>query len=73
MQGSAPITGMLETSSDSDDSIKSGDKRNSMDISKIEMVFITGVLDELKIRFDYNNQVGVDQSIGSYVCCRALQ
>lgn len=57
LQGSAPITGVLETSSDSDDSIKSIDKRNSMDISKMEKVFITGVLDELKIRFNYNKQV----------------
>ncbi|KAL8101699.1 hypothetical protein AgCh_033550 [Apium graveolens] len=54
--GSAPITGVLETSSDSDESIKSVDKHNSVDISKMEMMFITGVLDELKIRFNYNNQ-----------------
>lgn len=61
MQGSAPISGLSETSSDSEDFEKAVvDKCDSMDISKMERVFITGVLDELKIRFNYNNQVCMD-------------
>ncbi|KAI3918587.1 hypothetical protein MKX01_041907, partial [Papaver californicum] len=56
--GSAPITANLSnTSSDSEDAEVNGDG-NVMDILEKESLFITGVLDELKICFDYNKQSG---------------
>ncbi|KAA8522113.1 hypothetical protein F0562_012573 [Nyssa sinensis] len=55
--GSAPITGLSETSSDAGDSeTETVGNHDVMDLSKMERVFITGVLDELKICFDYNRQ-----------------
>lgn len=51
--GSAPITSLSETSSDPEDS--DIDNNNVMDMSMIESVFITGVLDELKVCFNYNS------------------
>ena len=57
-QRSAPITGVLETSSDSEDSeVERVDNQDLLDSSKMEKVFLIGVLDELKIRFNYNCQV----------------
>nr|XP_027080056.1 uncharacterized protein LOC113703042 isoform X2 [Coffea arabica] len=54
---SAPITGVLETSSDSEDSeVERVDNQDLLDSSKMEKVFLIGVLDELKIRFNYNCQ-----------------
>ncbi|XAR70581.1 hypothetical protein NMG60_11027484 [Bertholletia excelsa] len=54
---SAPITSMSETSSDGDDSGKEFIENNGlMAVSNLEKVFITGVLDELKISFNYNRQ-----------------
>ncbi|XP_048140983.1 uncharacterized protein LOC115736923 isoform X3 [Rhodamnia argentea] len=51
--GSAPIVGLSESSSEHEDSEK-GDY-NSQDTG-VEKVFITGILDELKICFYYNQQ-----------------
>lgn len=59
LQGSAPITGFSETSSDSEDSeIERVDNQDLLDSSKMEKLFLIGVLDELKICFNYNNQYG---------------
>ncbi|GAV77402.1 PH domain-containing protein/DUF946 domain-containing protein/DUF1162 domain-containing protein/Chorein_N domain-containing protein, partial [Cephalotus follicularis] len=53
----APITGLSETSSDNEDSeTELNDDSDVTDLSKMERVFITGVLDELKINFYYNHQ-----------------
>ncbi|KAL3499805.1 hypothetical protein ACH5RR_038898 [Cinchona calisaya] len=55
--GSTAITGLSETSSDSEDSeIERVDNHDLLDSSKAEKVFLTGVLDELKICFNYNSQ-----------------
>ncbi|KAK9266873.1 hypothetical protein L1049_027132 [Liquidambar formosana] len=55
--GSAPITSLSETSSDPEDSeMEAVGNRDVVDLSKMERVFITGVLDELKISFNYNRQ-----------------
>lgn len=55
MQGSAAFTGLSETSSDADDS----DIELDDHIDALERIFITGVLDELKVCFSYSNQVHV--------------
>ncbi|KAL4281357.1 hypothetical protein GQ457_03G021640 [Hibiscus cannabinus] len=52
--GSAPITSLSEISSDSGS--EHSDKHDTADLSKTESVFITGVLDELKVRFSYSHQ-----------------
>ncbi|OVA12725.1 Pleckstrin homology domain [Macleaya cordata] len=56
--GSAPITtSMSDTSSDSGDTeAEFVGNSNVMDLMDMERVFITGVLDELKICFSYNHQ-----------------
>ncbi|KAI7739602.1 hypothetical protein M8C21_022627 [Ambrosia artemisiifolia] len=55
--GSAPITGLSETSSESEDSeVEEGYKLDLKDVSKAEKLFITGVLDELKLCFNYSTQ-----------------
>ncbi|KAL7609935.1 hypothetical protein Lser_V15G10156 [Lactuca serriola] len=55
--GSAPITGLLETSSESEDSeIEEVQKLDMKDVSNTEKLFITGVLDELKLCFNYSTQ-----------------
>ncbi|XP_057978559.1 uncharacterized protein LOC131164992 isoform X2 [Malania oleifera] len=52
--GSAPITSLSETSSDHDDSeTELVDNNDVVESSMVEKVFITGVLDELKICFSY--------------------
>ncbi|CAN1333900.1 Intermembrane lipid transfer protein VPS13 [Linum perenne] len=54
---SAPIANLAETSSDSGDSETELNKQlTTSEILKIEHVFLTGVLDELKICFDYSQQ-----------------
>lgn len=57
MQVPTPIIGLTETSSDSDDS--EIDNHDLMDSSKTETLFLTGVLDELKIHFNYSSQVSM--------------
>lgn len=55
--GSAPITSLSETSSDQEESeTEPNGSHDLMDSSKMEKLFMTGVLDELKIRFDFNPQ-----------------
>ncbi|KAL6985853.1 hypothetical protein U1Q18_019226 [Sarracenia purpurea var. burkii] len=52
---SAPITALSDTSSEADDlGTELVENRDIMDMSTMEKVFITGVLDELKICFNYN-------------------
>ncbi|KAF8380627.1 hypothetical protein HHK36_028116 [Tetracentron sinense] len=54
--GSAPITSLSETSSESEDTdAEIFESSNVMDLWRMETVFITGVLDELKICFSYNH------------------
>lgn len=62
LQGSAPIVGLSESSSEPEDSEK-GDY-NSQDTG-VEKVFITGILDELKICFYYNQQVSLHFTFSS--------
>ncbi|KAK4786568.1 hypothetical protein SAY86_010401 [Trapa natans] len=51
-----PLTGLSESSSDDEDPVERDyDERALTDLSNFEKVFITGVLDELKICFYYNN------------------
>lgn len=60
LQGSAPITSLSETSSDQEESeTEPNGSHDLMDSSKMEKLFMTGVLDELKIRFDFNPQVNL--------------
>lgn len=54
-QGTAPIAGLMETSSDSDDSEHGNN--DLADLSRVERLFFTGVLDELKISISYSSQV----------------
>ncbi|XP_024994007.1 uncharacterized protein LOC112527539 isoform X2 [Cynara cardunculus var. scolymus] len=55
--GSAPITGLSETSSESEDSeVEEVHKLEMKDVSMMEKLFITGVLDELKMCFNYSTQ-----------------
>ncbi|EEF45057.1 vacuolar protein sorting-associated protein, putative [Ricinus communis] len=55
---SAPIISLSETSSDADDSeMELNDKLDASNISTMERVFLTGVLDELKICFNYSGRV----------------
>lgn len=57
VQGTAPITGLIETLSDSEDS--EFNNHDSTDSSTSEKLFLTGLLDELKISFSYNSQVSI--------------
>ena len=57
MQDSAPIAGLSETSSDPDDNELELDDQGVVDISMAERLFVTGVLDELKVSFSYSYQV----------------
>ncbi|CAI9095544.1 OLC1v1031527C1 [Oldenlandia corymbosa var. corymbosa] len=54
--GSAPITGLSETSSDTDSENDRLDDEDLIHSSVMEKVFLTGVLDELKICFHYNSK-----------------
>ncbi|KAL3817950.1 hypothetical protein ACJIZ3_003855 [Penstemon smallii] len=59
--GTASITDLIEASSDSEDSEIENPK--STDLSKAEKLFLTGILDELKISFSYSSQESIhDQS-----------
>ncbi|KAH7549714.1 hypothetical protein JRO89_XS13G0070800 [Xanthoceras sorbifolium] len=53
---SAPITSLSETSSDPNSETELNDNHDTVEISRIERVFITGALDELKICFNYSHQ-----------------
>ncbi|XP_068305501.1 uncharacterized protein [Pyrus communis] len=55
--GSAPVTSLTETSSESEDSVTElNSNEDPVDLSKMERAFITGVLDELKVCFSYSSQ-----------------
>ncbi|PKI53524.1 hypothetical protein CRG98_026069, partial [Punica granatum] len=55
VSGPVPIAGLSESSSDNEDSLSGDhDEQALVDLSNLEKVFITGVLDELKICFYYN-------------------
>uniref|UniRef100_A0A2C9U4Y6 Integrase catalytic domain-containing protein n=1 Tax=Manihot esculenta TaxID=3983 RepID=A0A2C9U4Y6_MANES len=85
--GSAPITGLSETSSDSESSeMGLNSNTDTSDALEMERVFLTGVLDELKFCFNYNRQVELsirenDMFIGTVlksleiedlVCCNGI-
>lgn len=53
MQNTAPISGLSETSSDHEDT----ESEHDIDVGMAESLFVTGVLDELKICFCYSYQV----------------
>ncbi|CAN8324888.1 unnamed protein product [Cochlearia groenlandica] len=53
--GSAPIAGLSDTSSDSEES-ETEHNADVFDLSKLESIYVTGVLDELKICFTYGHQ-----------------
>lgn len=58
MQGTAPITSLSETSSDTENSeAELSDKHNVIEMMSLERLFVTGVLDELKVCFSYSKQV----------------
>lgn len=70
MQGSAPITSLSDTSSDTDGSeMELNDNIEANDLSKMESFFLTGVLDELKICFNYTHQVIVNDVYVTKFCC----
>ncbi|XP_037495569.1 uncharacterized protein LOC105636609 isoform X2 [Jatropha curcas] len=55
--GFAPIAALSETSSDADDSeMEVNDNVDASHLLRMENIFLTGVLDELKICFNYNHQ-----------------
>lgn len=59
MQGTAPISSLSESSSDPEDSeAEPSDNHDIIDVN-IERLFVTGVLDELKVCFSYSHQVSL--------------
>ncbi|KAK7309084.1 hypothetical protein RJT34_05549 [Clitoria ternatea] len=54
----APISGLSETSSDHDDTESEHDNQGVIDVGIAERLFVTGVLDELKVCFSYSYQSG---------------
>ena len=59
MQNTAPISGLSETSSDHEDTEPEQDNHGMFDVGIAERLFVTGVLDELKICFSYSYQVSL--------------
>jgi hypothetical protein len=58
LQGTAPITSLSETSSDPENlEAELSDKHDVIEIMNLERLFVTGVLDELKVCFSYSKQV----------------
>ncbi|KAJ4953724.1 hypothetical protein NE237_030556 [Protea cynaroides] len=56
VQGSVPITNLPKTSSEPGDvETEVVTNSNAMDLLKMERMFITGILDELKICFSYSH------------------
>lgn len=63
MQGSAPITGLSESSSESEDyEADHADNQDLMDLSKMESLYLTGILDELKMCFNYSPEVSIGEN-----------
>lgn len=63
LQDSASISGLSETSSDHDDTESEHDSQGVIDIAIAERLFVTGVLDELKVCFSYSYQVSPSVAI----------
>lgn len=59
MQSTDPISGLSETSSDHDDIESELDNQGVIDVAISERLFVTGVLDELKVCFSYSYQVSL--------------
>lgn len=58
MQNTDPISGLSESSSEHDDT-ESEHNRGVVDVAIAERLFVTGVLDELKVCFSYSYQVSL--------------
>lgn len=59
MQNTDPISGLVEPSSDHDDTESAHDNQDVVDVAIAEKLFVTGVLDELKVCFSYSYQVSL--------------
>lgn len=59
LQNTDPISGLSEPSSDHDDTESEHDNQGVVDVAIAERLFVTGVLDELKVRFSYSYQVSL--------------
>lgn len=59
MQNTDPISGLTEPSSDHDDTESENNTQDVIDVSIAERLFVTGVLDELKVCFSYSYQVSL--------------
>lgn len=66
MQGSAPITGLSESSSESEDYEADHAGNDVLDLSQVESLYLTGVLDELKISFNYSHEVCMGENYQGY-------
>lgn len=62
MQGSAPITGLSESSSESEDYEADHAGNDIIDLSQMESLYLTGVLDELKMSFNYSHEVSMGEN-----------
>lgn len=62
VQGSAPITGLSESSSESEDYEADHAGNDVIDLSQMESLFLTGVLDELKMSFNYSHEVSMGEN-----------
>lgn len=60
LQASAAITSLSEASSESEDEKHEPVDKNVTDLVNMEKIFVTGVLDELKICFSSNHSVGFE-------------
>lgn len=56
MQNTDPISGLSEPSSDHE---SEHDNQDVIDVAITERLFVTGVLDELKVCFSYSYQVSI--------------
>ena len=59
MQNTDPISGLTEPSSDHDDTESEHNNQDVIDVSIAERLFVTGVLDELKVCFSYSYKVSL--------------
>jgi len=59
VQNTDPISGLTEPSSDHDDTESEHNNQDVIDVSIAERLFVTGVLDELKVCFSYSYQVSL--------------
>lgn len=59
VQNTDPISGLSEPSSDHDDTESELNNQDVIDVAISERLFVTGVLDELKVCFRYSYQVSL--------------